>query len=32
VAKNNGKSVNTWMDETLVMAAEKQATNVISID
>jgi predicted HicB family RNase H-like nuclease len=32
LAKNSGKSVNTWMDETLMMAVKNQANNVVSID
>ena len=32
VAKSQGKSVNAWMDETLKVAAEKEAENIVLVD
>ncbi len=32
VAKNQGKSLNAWIDETLMVAAEKEVSKIASID
>lgn len=32
VAKNQGKSINAWMDEALAAAAQQEETKVVSVD